>query len=1282
MPLLGLGLDKGVDSGAEAAPLITSVNLLSCSHGPLTTGLLPNLQQSVLQNFRQACNQYSRRPFMFFRAGMSTITTRAASTEFKSLSYAKAQHILNHIAGVLRAVGVTRGDRVGILAHNSPLWLLADLAVMARGGITVPLFPSSGPDKLSHVIAHSGMCLLITQEQFVGKVLGVAHRCSSLRLLVSLDTLPAATAMLTTAMKVFRALEKATLASPMLEACIRSELDAEESTRRYFDELRKPKVSTADYLERSFGNCQWREGRVITHYAISNLTSKNVAPFPALINHVANRFEEGFSARCIDSQLLDISSYLRPHTYIIDNLDLQVNRVPSCNSFSSFATSDHYSLQEQRVLEHFSQEDPPLCITTLDLLLQKTREAPYQATDDVVPGVHEVSALYYKTVKTGDTSDSPETCESAVCVTHFAFLNAMFSLSLGTLPSIDRKGSTSVSTSKDTNAQDAFQPEQNTTDQPSFLSHLPLPLPFERLLEHTAYNLGHQIYYSCGVDLELFRDIILSRCTIFVGTAYHFLYIHRACLNVLHSLGMREEERAQKDTKKRVGRTLELMTNAVLYDAISDDQARAGPLGPQTRDLDVDITRSFIQTAMSRPATGMPSSNAFLPLAIPRTDTDPVTTRIATYYKAACTTLSRRTRNIPEALPDSKIRVIKKIYSQTSGSADAEHIAGQLKAIATTILKANGTLSSKLITQLRNLSYTSEILRMKATRTGTFFNIRLFGGRATHFISVGGPLSVSTASFFRDTFGGLSISFYGSTETLGIGLCTYYHDPLTHRGLLGRTMYGVQGVIKDVSERTEVSSTQERVGELCLKGLPFASAYFRGASNYLYLRSIILGVKATFSLADVATIKIIRRHTEMAHQVTANRGSPPTCSKSPFAALMSPSSIEGTPSSSDVSRMAMFLRSFDDSGHTEPTPSLRKSLILTPNSLSMTISDLRRSTPTVSQPSQLTSDMTLSLPCTAVSTAALATKAQTHTVMFDIVRDAEPVDSSSDSETSFLTAQVRHSPNKTIESATEHSSLAELRESAVSSGITRIDTPSLFDCDGYFHTGNLVQLLPDGRLVFVRAMHKVLTLSNLRIIDRELADGVIEALPFVTTSCLQLHRTLIGDETLIVILNCPSSALLDFYKSITSRSSMRKSTNRSQTLDAQSPFDISPTEVLQESLLAVPPPPLEHDEILSSRVASDDGHLKEEYESGDLGRFLSGVAAVPSSQLVVEATKVENAALGLIREALRGAGLPEYYIPRRAQFYIDKHMSLNRILYTHAGRKNYGAFDALFHAVQ
>jgi long-chain acyl-CoA synthetase len=65
----------------------------------------------------------------------------------------------------LIALGLRPGDRVGIASDSSPFWLMADLAALGAGAVTVPLFPNAAPDVVRHQILDSGMRFLFVENE-------------------------------------------------------------------------------------------------------------------------------------------------------------------------------------------------------------------------------------------------------------------------------------------------------------------------------------------------------------------------------------------------------------------------------------------------------------------------------------------------------------------------------------------------------------------------------------------------------------------------------------------------------------------------------------------------------------------------------------------------------------------------------------------------------------------------------------------------------------------------------------------------------------------------------------------------------------------------------------------------------------------------------------------------------------------------------------------------------------------------------------------------------------
>ena len=75
--------------------------------------------------------------------GDAPMVMEGKSGEFKSVSWTSMAEEAREIASGLLSHGISKGDRVAIMAYNRPQWLVADMAIMAVGAITIPIYHTS-----------------------------------------------------------------------------------------------------------------------------------------------------------------------------------------------------------------------------------------------------------------------------------------------------------------------------------------------------------------------------------------------------------------------------------------------------------------------------------------------------------------------------------------------------------------------------------------------------------------------------------------------------------------------------------------------------------------------------------------------------------------------------------------------------------------------------------------------------------------------------------------------------------------------------------------------------------------------------------------------------------------------------------------------------------------------------------------------------------------------------------------------------------------------------------
>jgi long-chain acyl-CoA synthetase len=84
----------------------------------------------------------------------------------RTLTYAELYMRVTSLAVELERNGIRPGDRVGLLLHNSPEFVIGFLAIVAAGALAVPLNDHYQQNELQYFIDECGVPLLITAESF------------------------------------------------------------------------------------------------------------------------------------------------------------------------------------------------------------------------------------------------------------------------------------------------------------------------------------------------------------------------------------------------------------------------------------------------------------------------------------------------------------------------------------------------------------------------------------------------------------------------------------------------------------------------------------------------------------------------------------------------------------------------------------------------------------------------------------------------------------------------------------------------------------------------------------------------------------------------------------------------------------------------------------------------------------------------------------------------------------------------------------------------------------
>ena len=108
------------------------------------------------------------RPFLWARTG----------EDWQSLSWRETAEQVGALSRGLRALGLEAGDRVMLVSENRPEWLIADLAIMAAGAITVPAYTTNSTDDHRYLLDDSGAKgVIVSTSALAERVLPAARQC-------------------------------------------------------------------------------------------------------------------------------------------------------------------------------------------------------------------------------------------------------------------------------------------------------------------------------------------------------------------------------------------------------------------------------------------------------------------------------------------------------------------------------------------------------------------------------------------------------------------------------------------------------------------------------------------------------------------------------------------------------------------------------------------------------------------------------------------------------------------------------------------------------------------------------------------------------------------------------------------------------------------------------------------------------------------------------------------------------------------------------------------------
>ncbi len=105
-----------------------------------------------------------------------------------SRTYREMWDVVTDLSLGMRDLGLGPGDAACVVGRTRPEWVLADLAALATGAITAPIYPQSEPNQAAFIINNVGAKLVIVENaQQATKIGGIRSQCPTVEHVIIMD---------------------------------------------------------------------------------------------------------------------------------------------------------------------------------------------------------------------------------------------------------------------------------------------------------------------------------------------------------------------------------------------------------------------------------------------------------------------------------------------------------------------------------------------------------------------------------------------------------------------------------------------------------------------------------------------------------------------------------------------------------------------------------------------------------------------------------------------------------------------------------------------------------------------------------------------------------------------------------------------------------------------------------------------------------------------------------------------------------------------------------------
>ncbi len=133
---------------------------------------------SIIAMFLDQAERLGEKPFLWAKSDGA----------YSAISWRDARDQVLALARALRGLGIAHGDRVVLCAENRPEWMIANLGIMASGGITVPAYVTNTVNDHQHIFADSGAkAAVVSTTKLAERLIPAARLAHEVDFIISME---------------------------------------------------------------------------------------------------------------------------------------------------------------------------------------------------------------------------------------------------------------------------------------------------------------------------------------------------------------------------------------------------------------------------------------------------------------------------------------------------------------------------------------------------------------------------------------------------------------------------------------------------------------------------------------------------------------------------------------------------------------------------------------------------------------------------------------------------------------------------------------------------------------------------------------------------------------------------------------------------------------------------------------------------------------------------------------------------------------------------------------